>query len=285
MAERNLHEQEEMSERFANLRVSRAPDVQWVTIARPKDRNSLDSDTIDQLRRQLEEAEASQARAIVYRSEGDEYFIGGADGVEMYRLGPQGAQEFSELIQALFNRMEASPLLLIAAIDGLCFGGGLEFALACDLRVASDRSRLGLPEVKLGIIPGGGGTQRLPRVVGFGRAVEMILAGRLSPAEEALKMGLINAVVPAAGLGSWAEEAAKRATKMPQFAFSAAKRAVYASRDLPLQQGLRLESDRFAECFAHSYFADRVREQLTDGRLQTTKETDLNRKAGDHGDV
>jgi len=275
----------ELRNRFPNLAISQAQDALWVTINRPGDRNSLDSETIAQLQAQLEVAEASGVRAIVYQGSGEKYFIGGADGVEMYRLCPDEARGFSVRIQRLFNRMERSPLLLIAAIDGLCFGGGLEFALACDLRVASDGSRLGLPEVKLGIIPGGGGTQRLPRVVGFGRAVEMILCGRLHPAHDALEMGLVHAVVPATQLVNWAAEMVARVNAIPAFAFAAAKRAVYGSRSLPLKAGLGLEADRFAECFAENYFADRVREQLADGRLQSTRETHTEREVGEHGDV
>jgi len=269
----------------SNLLVREDLGAWWVTIHRPRDRNALDSETIAQLQDQLEAAAASGARAIVYQGSGETHFIGGADGVEMYRLRPDEARGFSVRIQALFRRMEESPLLLIAAMDGLCFGGGLEFALACDLRVASDRSRLGLPEVKLGIIPGGGGTQRLPRVIGFGRAVEMILTGRLRPAHEALAMGLIHAVVPATDLVNWASEAVARVTAVPQFAFAAAKKAVYASRDLPLDEGLRLEAEEFALCFRESYFADRVREQLRDGRLSSTRDTVTRREAGDHGNA
>ena len=113
----------------------------------------------------------------------------------------------------------------------------------------------------------------------------MILGGRLRPAGEALEMGLIHAVVPATALASWATEVVARVNAIPAFAFAAAKRAVYASRVLPLDEGFRLEAHRFAECFAEGYFADRVREQLADGRLQTTRETHTERKAGDHGDV
>lgn len=118
----------ELRNRFPNLAISQAQDALWVTINRPGDRNSLDSETIAQLQAQLEVAEASGVRAIVYQGSGEKYFIGGADGVEMYRLCPDEARGFSVRIQRLFNRMERSPLLLIAAIDGLCFGGGLEFA-------------------------------------------------------------------------------------------------------------------------------------------------------------
>ncbi len=274
-----------MTAQAHNLEVRAERDVHWVTVDRPGDRNSLDSQTIEELRTHLAEAAESGARAVVYQGGGDTYFVGGADGVEMYELDPEGARSFSQRIQELFNQMEASPLLLIAAIDGLCFGGGLEFALACDLRAASTRSRLGLPEVKLGIIPGGGGTQRLPRVIGLGHAAQMILGGKLYPADEALDMGLVHAVLPAEDLVRWATEAAARAASLPAFAFSAAKRALYGSMGLPLHAGLALEAERFAECFSESYFAERVREQLADGRLATTRPGHPGPKRGEHGDV
>lgn len=274
-----------MNQRWKHLAVRAANGVSWVTIDRADDRNSLDSETIGELRRQLEAAEQADARAVVYRGAGGTHFIGGADGVEMHEMTPSEARSFSHRIQELFLRMESSPLFLIAAIHGLCFGGGLEFALACDLRLAAENASIGLPEVRLGIIPGGGGTQRLPRIVGFGHAVEMILGGRLYGADEALKIGLVSAVVPAADLEKRAAEWADRAIRIPVHAFAAAKQAVYASRDLPLPRGLTVESDRFADCFAEPYFADRVREQLADGRLQTTRRRVGERKAQDHADA
>lgn len=272
-------------DRFPSLTVHDARGVCWVSIDRQGDRNSLDRQTIDELCEQLADAERSGARAMVYQGAGEAYFIGGADGVEMYELDSDGAHAFSLHIQDLFNRMEQSPLLLVAAIDGHCFGGGLEFALACDLRVATGRSRLGLPEVRLGIIPGGGGTQRLPRVVGFGRAVEMVLEGRLHSADKALEAGLVHAVVPPSELVTWAEDKVRRVISSPAFALAAAKRALYAGRTLPLDEGLGVEADAFAGCFSERYFADCVGEQLRDGRLVTTRDTATERKAGRRADV
>jgi enoyl-CoA hydratase/carnithine racemase len=274
-----------VNEQWKGLAVREEGGVSWVTIDRVEDRNSLDSETISELGRHLEGAEKADGRAIVYRGAGGTHFIGGADGVEMYEMAPDGARGFSRRIQELFTRMESSRLFLVAAIDGLCFGGGLEFALACDLRLATEAARLGLPEVRLGIIPGGGGTQRLPRVVGFGRAAEMVLGGRLYGADEALNLGLVSAVVPAADLERRAAEAVRRVTETPRHSFVAAKQALNASRNLPLPQGLALESDRFADCFREPYFADRVREQLADGRLTTTRGRKGERKADEHADA
>ncbi len=256
---------------FKNLRVKENGSVHWVIIDRPVDRNSLDSETIEEIEVHLHAAEAREVRAIVYRGSGEEHFIGGADGVEMFRFDERQARTFSSRLQALFDRMEESPVVLIAAIDGLCFGGGLEFALACDFRIATTRSRLGLPEVRLGIIPGAGGTQRLPRVIGLNWATEMILLGQLQPAERALAWGLVHDVVPPDKLEERVQELIGRILRLPAFAVTAAKRALYATQRLPLGEGLRIESDLFAHCFRHSYFANVIQEQLASGRLKTTK--------------
>jgi len=255
-----------------SLRAERALD--WVTIDRAHDRNALDSRTLAELGDHLTEAEARGVRAVVYRGAGEEHFIGGADGVEMYRFCPDEAGAFSRRIQELFDRMESSPILLVAAIDGLCFGGGLEFALACDIRIATPRSRLGLPEVKLGIIPGGGGTQRLPRAIGMSRAKELILTGRLISSDEALAIGLIHSSVSPEQLDAEAGAYASRATRLPLHAFREAKQVTQAAWDRSLAEGLRLEAEAFGRCFQESDFSDCVREQLESGALRTTQRTD-----------
>lgn len=220
----------------------------------------------------LTEIEKTAARAVVFQGAGDTHFIGGADGVEMMLLDPDGASAFSARIQRLFNRMEESPLILVAAINGLCFGGGYEFALACDFRIAGETARLGLPEVKVGLIPGGGGTQRLPRLVGVGKAMEMILSGRLYKAEEALKQGLIHRVVPDDKLLAESAELLKPILKNPRYALIQAKRAVRASQDHSLAEGLRIETEEFQKCFTQDYFVDLMCQQLKTGHLQTTAE-------------
>lgn len=258
----------------ASLTLRMEPAVDWVTIDRASDRNALDSRTLAELGDHLAEAEARGVRAVVYCGAGEEHFIGGADGVEMCRFGPDEARAFSRRIQELFDRLESSPMLLIAAVDGLCFGGGLEFALACDIRIATLRSRLGLPEVKLGIIPGGGGTQRLPRAIGMSRAKELILTGRLVSSDEALSLGLIHSVVSPEQLGAEARAYASRATRLPLHAFREAKQVTQAAWDRSLAEGLRLEAEAFGRCFQKSDFSDRVREQLESGALRTTQRTD-----------
>ncbi len=259
-----------MKTEYTRILVDPRGDICWATVNRPEDRNSIDSLLMMELERVLKGAEKTPARAIVFTGSGGIHFIGGADGIEMMQCGPKGARAFSTRIQMLFNRMEASPLILVAAINGLCFGGGFEFAMACDLRVASEEARIGLPEVKVGIIPGGGGTQRLPRLVGMGRAMEMILSGKLYKGREAFEAGLVHSVVAPDQLLKEAERILEPVFRNPQHALSQAKRAVRASQYTTLAKGLQVESLAFSRGFSHRYFLDLMRKQLQEGTLKTT---------------
>jgi enoyl-CoA hydratase len=278
-----------MSTNDALLLIEYREDICWLTINRVRDRNSINTPLMEALDQALTEAEATSARAVVITGGGDTYFIGGADGIEMMQCDPDEAAAFSSRIQKLFNRMEDSPLVLVAAINGLCFGGGYELALACDFRIASNRARIGLPEVKVGLIPGGGGTQRLPRVVGLGRALEMILSGRLYLAEEALALNLIHSVAPADYLLPEANKFLEPILKNPSYALAQAKRAVRASQGRSLSEGLRVETGEFRKCFDHPYFVDLMCQQIKSGILSTTASLpegfcQEDRKRGNKGD-
>jgi len=255
---------------YPHLFIRETQDICWAQINRPEDRNSLNSELIGELIRFIESTEGTSTRAVVFRGVGETYFIGGADGVEMHLFSPSEARAFSMNIHNLFNRMEASSLLMVAAINGLCFGGGYEFALACDFRVASKRARIGLPEVKVGIIPGGGGTQRLSRLVGMGKALEMILSGHLYSADEAFELGLVHYLVKDQELEKKAEEILRKIFVIPQHALSSAKKAIYASQYLPFDQGLKVETEEFGKCFTYDFFSKLIKEQIKDGRLKTT---------------
>ncbi len=259
-----------MSKKYSLLLVEYREDICWLTVNRVKDRNSINTALMAELDQALTEAEGTPARAAVITGAGKTYFIGGADGVEMMQCHPDEAAAFSSRIQNLFDRMEASPLLLVAAINGLCFGGGYELALACDFRIAGDRARIGLPEVKVGLIPGGGGTQRLPRVVGLGRALEMILSGRLYPAKEALALNLIHSLVPGEDLLGETAKFLKPIFKSPAYALAQAKRAVRISQDRPLSEGLRVETEEFRKCFDHPFFVELMCQQIKTGVLPST---------------
>jgi enoyl-CoA hydratase/carnithine racemase len=259
-----------MSKNYSLLKVEYREDICWLTISRPEDRNSLNTPLMKELDQALTEAEGTRSRAVVITGEGDTYFVGGADGIEMMQCAPGQALDFSVRIQNLFNRMERSPLIIAAAVNGLCFGGGYELALACDFRIASERARIGLPEVKVGLIPGGGGTQRLPRLVGMGRALEMILSGRLYKADEALGMNLIHAVFPAESLLAEVAVFLRPVLKNPAYALAQAKRAVRASQYNCLEDGLRVENEEFRKCFENDYFVRLMCRQIKTGVLPTT---------------
>ncbi|OGR10925.1 MAG: hypothetical protein A2277_05970 [Desulfobacterales bacterium RIFOXYA12_FULL_46_15] len=246
-------------------------DIYRVIINRPGDRNSINTPLMEEIEQILAEAEKSSARAIVFTGAGDSYFIGGADAIEMMEYNPEEAFAFSGRIQRLFNRMEESPLILVAAINGLCYGGGYEFALACDFRIAGETARMGLPEVRVGIIPGGGGTQRLPRLIGKGKALEVILTGRLYGATEALDMGLVHQVVPNDELNAETNKFLDSFFKIPRHALSHAKKAVQASQNDIFTDGLRVERLEFKECFKNNFFVDEISSQVKSGIMTTTK--------------
>jgi len=252
------------------ISLSHPGETPWVTINRPQDRNSINSPLMAELEDLLAELEQGPARAVIFTGAGGAHFIGGADGIEMMRLDPNGGREFSRRFQAMLERMEASPLILVAAINGLCFGGGFEFALACDLRVAEAGARIGLPEVKVGLIPGGGGTQRLPALVGGGLAMEMILSGRLYKGPEAEAMGLVHRCVADEELAEGVQELLSPILKQPQHALSLAKRAVKSYGRADRDQGLVAEADLFSQCHASSWFRDLMIAQLKSGALTTS---------------
>ena len=257
-----------MGNEYRNLQIDRGSEIWRILISRPGDRNSIDSPLMVELEAALNEAEQGSVRAVVFSGKGKEYFIGGADGIEMMQCSPEQAEAFSERIQTLFNRMEASPLILVAAVNGLCFGGGFEFALACDLRLAAHSARIGLPEVKVGIIPGGGGTQRLPRLVGPGLATEMIFSGRLYGGQEAARLGLVNRAAEDKDLLAEAERMLEPILRNPQHALRRAKAAIKGGQDLT--SGLAEERAQFGPCFGHKFFVELMKKQLKSGLLVTT---------------
>lgn len=218
--------------------------VAIVTIDRQEALNALNDELLTELSVAFEMAEADlEVRALVVTGAG-RAFVAGADIASLQRLGDGFAgREASLGGQDLTNTLAALPIPTIAAINGFALGGGLELALAADLRVASPKARLGLPEVGLGLIPGYGGTQRLPRLIGQGRALDLIFTGRHVDAEEALAMGLVNRVADDALTGAMA--LARQAMKNAPIALGLAKEAVVRGLDVTLNQGLEIEADLF----------------------------------------
>lgn len=246
--------------------------VAYLTIDRPKKMNALNPQVIREIRLALRELEGSGLRALVVSGAGDKAFVAGADIEGMSSMSPVEAKSFSDLSQEAFRLLERLPVPTIAAIEGFALGGGSELALASDLRVASESAVFGFPEVTLGLMPGAGGTQRLPRLVGPEVAKDMIFTGRRVKAQEAKEIGLVGRIVPKGEALKTAKElAAKIATNAP-LSVSYAKSAIEASGDLDLETGLRHESDLFALLFSTedvregmSAFADR-REAKFEGR-------------------
>jgi enoyl-CoA hydratase len=202
---------------FETLLVERDGAVLVVTINRPKVLNALNSQTIAELDRAMQDAQVDQSvRAIVITGAGEKSFVAGADINELATLSPAEGQQHARRGQTVFDLIEQLGKPVVAAINGFALGGGCELAMACTVRLAADTARLGQPEINLGIMPGYAGSQRLPRLVGKGRAFEILLSGDMVSAPRAYEMGLVNKVVPAADLLAEAKKlAAALASKAP----------------------------------------------------------------------
>src|SRR5512144_66544 len=186
---------------YQNLLLDKDGGVAVVTINRPDKRNALNTATLDELRRAILELKRdSSVRVVILTGSGDKAFVAGADINELAVQTPVGGREHARTGQHVLDLLEHIGKPVIAAINGVALGGGCELAMACTLRIAADTARLGQPEINLGLMPGYGGTQRLPRLVGKGRALELLLTGDPVSAEEAWRIGLVNRVVPAAEL-------------------------------------------------------------------------------------
>lgn len=235
---------------YEMLILERQNAVATVTINRPERRNALNAAVRSELVRALEELSADEGvRVVVITGAGDKAFVAGADIGEFAQRTPL-EQRDAMTGTRVFDALAACPKPTIAMINGFALGGGCELAMACDMRVAADTARLGQPEVNLGIIPGGGGTQRLPRLVGTGQAMRLILSGDLIDAAEALRIGLVDLVHPAGELRERVQELAERIAGKSPVALRMAKAAVRAAAEMPLQAGLAYETELFITCFA-----------------------------------
>src|ERR1700741_2507012 len=214
-----------MPETYETLLLEKRERVAIITINRPDKRNALNIKTREEGAALLEELRNdSSVGVVVFTGAGDKAFIAGADIAEF--AGRTSITQRDVMMQrSLFNAIDSFPKPVIAMINGFCLGGGCELALACDIRVASDSAKLGQPEINLGIIPGGGGTQRLPRVVGMGQAMRLVLSGELVDAAEALRIGLVDVVHPAAELRDRTMELARKMAEKSPVALRMAKSA------------------------------------------------------------
>jgi enoyl-CoA hydratase/carnithine racemase len=234
------------------IRTEREGAVAVVTIDHPPV-NALSAALLEELEAELERLDADESvRAIVLRGAGERAFVAGADISEFPALREAASQETGSArgIQRLGARMDAARTPFVAAIHGFCLGGGLELAMCCDLRVAAEDAQLGQPEIKLGLIPGGGGTQRLPRLVGIGRALLLNLTGDFIDARTAYEWGLVEKVVPQAELLETALGLARTIAARSPHAVAVLRELARTTRDLPLEEGLRREAEGFRRCLA-----------------------------------
>jgi enoyl-CoA hydratase len=223
--------------------------VAVVTIDNPP-MNALSSALLEELEAEIDALDADDdVRAVMLRGAGERAFVAGADIKEFPALRESASEGGSARgIQKLGHRMDAARTPFVAAIRGFCLGGGLELAMCCDVRVCADDAMLGQPEIKLGLIPGGGGTQRLPRLVGAGRAMLLNLTGDFVDAETAYAWGLVEKVVPVAELEDVALAIAGRIASQSPHAVGVLRELARTTRDLPLEEGLRREAEGFARC-------------------------------------
>jgi len=235
---------------YETLLVERRERVALITINRPQKMNALNIQTREEGARALEELrEDETVRVVVFTGAGEKAFVAGADIAE-FQGRTAVTQRDVMTGRSLFTAVDSFPKPVIAMVNGYCLGGGCELALSCDLRVASENAKFGQPEINLGIIPGGGGTQRLTHLVGEGKAMELILTGDIIDAQTAYRFGLVNFVYPAADLEAKTMELANRIAEKSPVALRMAKEAVKTASRSTLDEGLRREIDLFSICFS-----------------------------------
>ena len=245
----NLKSQNLMT--YENILLEKKNSIAYVTVNRPKVLNALNGATIEELRNAFHELKHDASiRVVILTGAGEKAFVAGADIGELAQRDPVSGKEFAHRGQNVFNLIENLGKPVIACVNGFALGGGCELALACTMRLASENAKFGQPEVKLGILPGYGGTQRLPRLVGKGLAMQMVLAGEMITAQEAHRIGLVNEVTAAAELIPRAEAIAAKIIANAPLAVQYAMEAVNKGMEMTLAEGMFLEASLFGVCCA-----------------------------------
>jgi enoyl-CoA hydratase/carnithine racemase len=236
---------------FANVLYEKKGSIAYLTVNRPKVLNALNTPTWTDLQAAFEDAKVdASVHGVILTGAGDKAFIAGADISELAHVDAYEAEESSRFGQGVLDLIENLGKPVIAAINGFALGGGCETAMACTIRIAVEHAKFGQPEVKLGLLPGGGGTQRLPRLVGKGRALQLILTGETISAQEAFRIGLVNEVVPAANLVARAETILKQISANAPIAVKFSLEAANKGMDTSQAEGFALEASYFGICAA-----------------------------------
>ena len=234
-----------------NLLMEVENEIVVVTINRPKSLNALNSETLAELNTCLAEIEGrTDIKVVILTGSGSKSFVAGADISEMVNATPAEGRAMGLLAREAFGRLENMPQVTIAAVNGFALGGGCEISMACDIRVAAENAKFAQPECGLGILPGFGGTQRLARLVGKGRAKEMIFTCDMIDAQDAYRIGLANHVVPQEELLDYCKAMAGRIMKNAPYAVSLAKQVINSGADMDLDNGLKLEANIFGLSFS-----------------------------------
>ena len=236
---------------FTNLLYENQDGIGLITMNRPKALNALNRETLEELNQLVDAlAKDSSVQVIILTGSGEKAFVAGADITQMQSMSAIEGRNFGKLGQAVFNKIENLPQPVIAAVNGFALGGGCELAMACDIRIASEKAKFGQPEVTLGITPGFAGTQRLPRLVGKGRAKQLLYTADTIDAQEAFRIGLVNEIAPAESLMAAARAMALKIQSRAPVAVQLCKAAVNEGLDTDLETGTAYEAEVFGLCFA-----------------------------------
>ena len=240
--------------------------ISVLTINRPKALNALNSQVLDELDKTLDSIDTSKIRALIITGAGEKSFVAGADIAEMSTLTKKQGEEFSKKGNDVFRKLETFPIPVIAAVNGFALGGGCEISMSCDIRICSDNAIFGQPEVGLGITPGFGGTQRLARLVGMGMAKQMIFTAQNIKAEEALRIGLVNAIYPQNELLNEAKKLALAIAKNGQNAIKNSKKAINEGIQVDIDKAIQIEEKLFGDCFETSEQINGMKNFLEKGK-------------------
>ena len=234
---------------YEHLKIEERGNIAIMTISAPKSLNALNSIILGEIDEYLDEFENGGYRCLIITGDGEKSFVAGADISKMASLGAQQGETFGRKGSDVFRRIETLPCPVIAAVNGFALGGGCELAMACDIRICSDNAKFGQPEVGLGIIPGFSGTVRLARLVGMGMAKQLIYTGKALRASDALRIGLVNEVLPQADLMNRAIELAEQIAANAPLAVSAAKLCINTEYDMSAEDAIAFENRAFGLCF------------------------------------